>query len=268
MLPARLNLLLPTYVPEARAFFDRAGNLSAQDRKNYGALIRGLILDGVWSKFDALYILAAPDTTTALLNLVQNTFNLTANGSPTFTAYQGYVATETASPTDYLDTGFVPSTAGGNYTLNDAHYSYWSNTDNTATAAQWSIGTNITPGPPNAFARSIAKHTDGKAYLRINDNGESAGVATATSNGFYTAVRTGSSAQKGYKNASDLSITSVASGVLSSFSFFLLANNNAGTAAQGSNRQLSQASIGASLTQTQVTALYNRIGTFRTAVGL
>jgi hypothetical protein len=112
---------------ESTAFLTRATNVTLlADKQAYDALITGLVNDGLWSKLDLLYVWAAVDRTTALLNLKSASNPCAEHGTVNFTAYQGYTGD---TSTFYLDTGFNPSAGGhqwaatsasmGAYILND-----------------------------------------------------------------------------------------------------------------------------------------------------
>jgi hypothetical protein len=53
-------------------------------------LLNRLDADGVTPKLDILRVYATKNSTTALLNLISNSFNGTAHGSLTFTADSGF----------------------------------------------------------------------------------------------------------------------------------------------------------------------------------
>lgn len=81
---------------------------------------------GVWSKLDALYIMAAHDSRAARRNWIADAYNLTPTSSPTFTADQGYAGD---GSTSYLSTGFNPATAvSPKFVQNSAHLAAWSRT--------------------------------------------------------------------------------------------------------------------------------------------
>src|SRR5258706_10799563 len=108
----------------ASAFLARTSGLDSTHITAYTNLLNGLDTDGLTSKLDMLHVYATQDSTTALLNLVSSSFTGTANGSPTFTADRGFTGTASSS-TIYIDTGFNPSTAGGQYAQDAAHLSAW-----------------------------------------------------------------------------------------------------------------------------------------------
>ncbi len=59
----------------AAPFLARTSGLDGTHTTAYTNLICGLIADGVWQKLDMLHIYATQNSTTALLNLVQNAYN-------------------------------------------------------------------------------------------------------------------------------------------------------------------------------------------------
>jgi hypothetical protein len=78
----------------------------------YDAAICYLAAAGTLQKLDALYRLAAPNQPASLLNLAQNKYNITISGGCLYGPDAGWMGD---AATCYADTGFNPSTAGGNY---------------------------------------------------------------------------------------------------------------------------------------------------------
>ena len=243
----------------------------------YRNLINGLVSDGLISgatpKLDALYFFATntvtgSNTALALMSLVSSTFNATVSGVPTFTADQGYASTDNAS-NKALNSNFNPSTAGGHYTQNSAHVSEWANNNVTAVSGGIAIGCSTASGTQTAI---FPKYSNGNAYWRINDAlPGSGGIAMASSIGHSLANRSsasGTTSSQGYKNAVDQGVTAVSSGALTNQPIGICANSASSSFGSSSACQISCASIGGSLTPAQVTALYNRLATARTAVGL
>jgi hypothetical protein len=245
---------------EAAAFLARTTGLDATHTNAYTALINGLAADGLWSKFDALYVFATQDSATALLNLVSTNFSATtAGGTLTFTADRGFTA---GAGNGTLTTGFNPTTAPSpNFVQNSAHASAWSVTDpgTSAIAIFGGIGgieTDIYP-----------KYTDNNAYFRANSS-NIAGVAVADPIGHYVANRSSSSAVQGYKNGSSiLSNGSATSGAPANRTFTFGAIGTGGGVGPCPN-QIAAASIGSSLSSTDATNFYNRLRTYMTAVGV
>src|SRR5229473_4702071 len=111
---------------QATTFLARTSGLSGTETTAYTNLICGLVTDGIitgtlsgatgcGTVLDGLYIFATNTTTTANLNLCGTSFGLTTSAAPSFTADRGYTGNGT---TQFLDTGFIPSAAGGATTLN------------------------------------------------------------------------------------------------------------------------------------------------------
>src|SRR2546423_12896093 len=99
-------------------FIARTSGLDATHLTAYAALLDGLTTDGFFdgagnsTLLDALYIYATVNRTTALLNLVKNAFSCIENGTVSFSADRGYTGDGSSF---YLNTQFVPSSAGGNF---------------------------------------------------------------------------------------------------------------------------------------------------------
>ena len=119
-----------TYDAATLAFFARLANVptNAQARR-YDKLI--CALQPIWSLIDGLYVFAAEDQNAALTNLIGATYDLTAVGSPAFTAGFGIAPTVLG---DHLDTGCNPTTVSGlNYQQNSCHSFVWSRSQKFAT---------------------------------------------------------------------------------------------------------------------------------------
>src|SRR6266404_3514163 len=76
---------VPGSCAQSTAFLARTSGLDTTHTNAYNSLICGLVTNGVFSKFDFLYIYATQNSTTALLNLISTSFNSTVHGAPTFT---------------------------------------------------------------------------------------------------------------------------------------------------------------------------------------
>ncbi|WP_417310548.1 hypothetical protein [Devosia sp.] len=128
--------------PQASALFARFSAAPDPARQQaIGALIEALVDGGVWSKLDALYVLAAHDGQAALRNWVADQYNLSEVAAPDFLADRGYSGD---GATSYLSC----NTAGGldRFTRNDCHMGIWSlsNLLNAGSASQECGNTNCT----------------------------------------------------------------------------------------------------------------------------
>lgn len=257
--------------PDTTNFLTRANAITTLDGTHtsaYKALINGLNSDfgnSLSTKLDFLYIFCTQSTGVAVLNLVSSSFTASLVGAPAFVADQGYTGVN-ASASVHIDTTFNASTAGGQFSQNKAHIGIWCNTV-TTNNANIAVGVSTTSGTSCAI---FPQFTDGKAYYRINDPPTGSGGTTVTNTqGYYVANRSGAAVQQGYKNAVDQSIVSVSSSTLSNGTMAILSNHVVGGAfGNGIGVQCSISHGGGSLSSTDVSNLYSRLGTFRTTVGL
>lgn len=89
-----------------------------QRKKILNDFILALKSNGFWTKLDVLYLFASHDPVFALVNLVNPTsFVATAVNNPTFISNRGFTGNGVDA---YINTGFNPFVASGNYSLNDA----------------------------------------------------------------------------------------------------------------------------------------------------
>jgi Bacterial Ig-like domain len=252
---------------EYDAFIARTSGLDATHLAAYQGLIDGLVADGVWSKFDVLYVFATQDSTTALLNLISSSFNATANGAPTFTTDRGYTGVDSSS-TVFLDTGFNPVTASSpKFTQNNGHVSTWNNTNVLAGSAG---GRTVGLGDVGLTTRTLInpRYSDNNAYFRLNSSTATAGVANTDSRGHYVATRDSSTTLKGYISKVDQSAPSDTSAAPFNGTFHVLGSRLGTAGSFGAGIQVASASIGSHLSATDVTNFHDRLRTYLTAVGV
>lgn len=248
---------------EASAFLARTSGLDTTHRNAYIALIDGLVADGVWSKLDMLHVYATQDTVTAQLNLISTSYPATLHGSPAFTADRGYQGVD-ASTTVWIGTGFTPSSVSSpKFVLNSAHISAWSVT-NAAGTTNGPIGAQPAS---TGHATIFPKYNDNvTTYMRLNSTGLlSASISNAS--GHFIANRSASGALQSYRNGGSIATSSDASTSVPNAEVFTLSVNTS-SGPLGSPHQVAMASIGSSLSSTDVTNFYNRLRTFMTVVGV
>lgn len=242
-------------------FLARANGITlTADKTNYDTLICGLNTDGVLAKLDALYIFAAPDATTARLNLVQNAFNASEVGSVTFSQYHGFTGN---GSTGYEDTGFNPFLAAGHFSQNNGMIGAYVLSSRTTSQAWREIGAEgvnfsfLVPTLSGNFTYGVNTVTPANP---VNSNAQ----------GSWAAFRTSSSAITLYKNGVQFDAQAAnTSGSVDNDNIFVLASDLGGGAPGGfSQDQLSSAIIGGGLTSTDVANLQSRLNTFMTAYGI
>ena len=163
-------------------------------------------------------------------------FQISKVNTPTFTANEGFDFNGT---TQYLNTTWIPSTNGVNYTLNNA--SYGCHVNDNVTSGGLNSGVDMGSGTTYLISRNSA----GELRTRLND-AVNLNSTNASSIGFYQAQRISSSSRSNFKNG--ISVTAAAASVsLTSDSFFIGAQNSAGTPAAFSSREISMAFAGSSM---------------------
>jgi hypothetical protein len=238
------------------------GSVSAGRLSLVNTLIAGLKTDGIWTKLDRLWLFAAENSQSALRDLVAASA-ATAVNSPTFAADDGFTGD---GATSYVDTNYNPTVSGTNYVLDSAHIGVWNNTVDTT-------DTSCTVGAVGGSFNEIFivyGNEGNKTAITINNGGPTFTLTTVVevSTGFWQANRSGASATQIYRNGASVGSGTVASSQLCNAEFYACALNNDGTPALFSVNQVAAASFGGSLNTTESDALYDRLQTYMTAVGL
>ena len=91
-------------------------------------MVNSMVTEGVWAKLDIFYVLANNVQSSALINWKNpGAFTATEVDAPVFTAYEGYTGSSGA-PNKYLTTGFTPSIHGTVIAQNSACVGVYSRT--------------------------------------------------------------------------------------------------------------------------------------------
>lgn len=251
------------YLPETQALIARFTTPPTTARAILiNALIGSLITAGVWTKLDALYVMAQYDAQAARQNWIQNLYNATAVASPTFTTDRGYAGNGSSS---YLTTGLNPGDGGTyKYLRNSANLGVYSRTN----AADSSVDLGMrTSGTLSQSLLLLRNAVPGNLIYRVNLDAASPGVLVPTSVGHSVGVRSGASAAAAYKDAVPVATDGTASAALASFEFYIGALNSAGSPVSFSTRQNAVVHIGGSLSAGEVASLYTALNTYLVAVG-
>lgn len=233
---------------------DGGQNSSAVD-----GLICGLVTDSTYSLFDALWVFATNSTANANLNWIQNSFNLTQVGTVTFAANAGYTSN---GSTGYFTTGYNPSTAGGQFTLNSASFGLCDLTSRASANGNLLGFAVATPGISielyNGSALGIFSLNDASFANGTISNAQASWIVS----------RTASSGWVAYKNGtSSITAGSATSTSIPNLPWFLLTYNSAGSPGTPITDQVGYAFAASGLNATQVTNIYNRLHTYMAAVG-
>lgn len=228
------------------------------------ALIAGLKADGVWPLLDRLYILAAENTQSALIDLKAVDPAAVTSGAAAiiFTPDRGY---ECTAGDDFIDTTFNPTVGTNQFTLNSASLFVYDRTSGSGSGAMQMGARVVSPG---VYLSEISLCDSGTTCLmRVND--ASGGAANANVQGFWVVSRTDSTTLVHYKNGSvfNASPSAATSAGVPNCSFYICNCNNDGSPLGGADDQIAAAGMGGGLTAGQVAALTTRIETYMDAVG-
>lgn len=253
-----------TYTAEAVALFARMTTPPTSTRAGLiNTCIASLISGGVWAKLDALWVQAAADSQAAKLNWISSSFTLSAVNSPTFTTDRGYAGN---GSTSYLNTNFIPSSDGVNFTQDNASMFCWLNAGTDTADGSASI-----MGAFDGTQGSYLYPRNGTDALqaRFNDGTTSAfgGLTVSTRYGLTLVQRTSSTSKIAYRNTIAATAVTVTSIGRPTRSVFLSGRNSSGTPAGLQNNRFAAAGLGASLSGAEQTALFNALNTYLTAIG-
>ncbi len=213
---------------------------------------------GIWTMLDRLWLLAAENSTAALVDLVTRTA-ATAVNSPTFTIDRDYTFD---GATNYIDMNFTPSVNSTVMTASDLGLWLYERTN--INSGGFSGGAN-TSNPPRV-ALYIRGNNGGNMAAVANGGGN---VAITTSAGFLgttLSVTTNTAWQNGASLGTPAGEVQGAS--LPAHSLYIGCFNNAGTASNFSTRSIGVAVAGkGSLSVGQQTSFYNAIQSYMTSVG-
>ena len=251
---------------QSLAWFNRIGTgplygLSATERNAYDTMITGLVSDGVWSLLDALYIFATNNATNANYNLISTSYGITPVNSPSFAPDVGYTGNGSSS---YLNTGYLSST-GPQWGANSCHLSVFAQ-NNVAQGTEVAIGCDA-----GTYAYIQPYVSGGNFYYDLNAGSfPNAANPMGGTKGAWVVSRTGGSAEAAYYNGNSTAFISsaVGSSAPPAQAIYIGALNNAGTASNWSTLQISAASMGAALTNTQSVNLMSRVNTYLNALGV
>ena len=245
-----MDAVTPTGCAEATAYLARAPGETTH-AADLTTLICGLVTDGVWPKLDALYVLAQQNQSDALLNLVGTKYTLVDNGllkSTPFTSYVGFGPFTSSG----MGTSLIATDSGLNYTLNSASLGLWTYSvqpfeNNSLVNAYTSSALYLKlTGPPSGFVARI----NGNAY---------ANEPTTITKGLFAAERRDAANIYLCQNGSVSNPIAAVSDGLNGYPFLIGSDDP---------NVFSAAFIGASLGSAGQLALYNRLRTYLSAVGV
>lgn len=222
-------------------------------------LVVWLVNKGIWPKLDLFFVLATNGSADfSRLNWINPLlYELTAVNSPAFASNQGWTGNATDS---YLDTGWIPSVNGVNYTLNDASFGCKINSGS-ASAAYVEMGCAVAGNTTSAY---IHGRVSGTVGVRANDN-FTRQTAVASPVAFWHVIREHLTSKLLYQNGSLLQSTGDNTTGLPNASLTLCCLNVGGTKQSFSNRQLSMAFAGSKMIA-EASDLYTGWNTYQSSL--
>lgn len=225
------------------------------------ALKSGLSITNLSDAFDIAYVIGGETQESSYRNLVKRLHDITAVGSPTWTALEGH----TGATGKYLDTNYNPSTQGSKYTLNNCSLGVYSRTD--ANGLYSDIGSRTSTSDYTV----ILSRYSGASVMRLhNPVNPSVTDAEADSLGMSIACRNAASQTGlfGYHNKTSLTIINSGNTTnIPNCNIFIGARNNNGTPEQESIRQLSFAFAGRYFSEAEVGVIVDAFEAYMDANG-
>jgi hypothetical protein len=151
---------------------------SAAQQIKQNKLVLDLKAAGVWSKLDTFAVFATDGNNNFALIDWKRLSQYTAINSPTFTTNEGFTGNGTSS---YIDTNFIPSTNGVNFTLNNASRMAWVSGTSTNTIIDGNGGQN------NSFMNKSNSNSQ-----RFNSSSNLSAIADNSPDGYRLYNRTSS----------------------------------------------------------------------------
>lgn len=251
-----------TYDSDASTYLYRMYKISQQYADLVNNFITGCKADGNWTKIAMLYMFCVDGHfRNALVDMKTPTRVATNNGSVPWNAGRGFAPTGATGKS--IRTAFNWTTDGGaaGITQNSLFHGVYLLTN--SNTARTSAGAYETGGTKDC---SLApKWSDNNAYIGTAGNG-SVVKANSRSDGFIMGLRTASNANELFRQNVSLGTSTLASQGLPNFEDYVCAVNNNGAAGSYDSRENAMRIIG--LGTIDRTALYNRINTFMTGMGI
>ncbi|MBC40384.1 MAG: hypothetical protein CMH91_15155 [Oceanicaulis sp.] len=247
---------------DALAIIDAMSTEPSAARKSLiSSLVEGLKTDGIWSKLDRLWVMAAHAAQAGGLDWKNPSTSgnaLTAVNSPTFTTDQGYTGDGLSS---YLNTNYAPSVDGVSALQDSVSAGVWVRA--TGASSTYLGVTDRTADPEHAIR---IQDNLGTNQARVNDLTFVSYSTSAAANQLLTVNRSSSTTTQLYTNGSSDGSGTATSISIPDIDLYLLAQNFDGAPNGYTAGQISIAFIGGSLTSTEHANLYSRLNTYMTGL--
>lgn len=258
-----MGTFTPYDTAAASYFAAQSTRESVSFRSAVNTFISGLKTDSLWNILDGGNILACSTVANAFVDFKVPSRIATRAGSPTHTFAAGVGFTGSgaaaANQTDYIETGFIPFSANGNFVQDSAQISVYSRTSGQGAGADiGGVGTA-------ASFRYRTRHTSDSVFGNANASGANVTLAASVldGSGFFIVSRTGPTTTTTYRNgvAIGTSVTASTGNLDVPIRYLQMQSSGAST------KQLSFGSYGGGLDATQAANLNTRVTTLLTALG-
>lgn len=244
--------------PDYLAFYNRViaagGSLTTTEQTATEQLVKDLKSYSIWSKMKAIYPMVGASAAACAQNLKSSSFTGTFTASGITYANTGVTGNGSSG---YMNTSIVPNT---HLSLNSVHISAYVR-NNTATGG--AIGCS-----DDSLANGLymnMRFTNNVHYTRMNSN-SGGGQSNTAAAGFWVASRISSTNFKVFKSNTTFATETISSAGLSTKQMYVLAMNLSNFGIEYSNREISLASIGDGLTDTEASNFYTAVQAFQTTL--
>jgi PKD repeat protein len=247
---------------DAEAFFARViaagGSLTSTEEGAITALVLQMKADNIWNSMKAIYPMVGASAAACAQNLKSSSFTLSFSGGFTFNS-NGVTGNGTNA---FANTGLIPSASLTNNSLN---VSVYSRTNGALSSTEIGCSTSSFLPIIGLSAQNILNQILFDGY---DFTGNRMSAANTDGRGLFHGNITSSTSQKIFKNGV-LQATNTTTQTQSQPSvqpLYLFARNDSGVAANYSSRNLSLATIGDGLTDTQASDFYTAVQAFNTSL--
>lgn len=242
---------------QARTSGQDATHLAAYDALICGLVSQASTISGtLFSRLDALWMVRGADSTVIRLNLIQNAFNLTSNGSITFVANAGVISD---GSTGYYSTGYNPTAVGGQFSQDSASIM-------ACTSATLPVTTEFSIGSNDGTESTFLAAAGGVMVASVNTNAAFFSSLSGAA-GLYHAVRDGASSQVIYVNGSSAGTSVGSSSGNINATLNLLARNGNGMPDFFTTTQYIMFAAGAAFSATDAANFRTLVAAYMAAIG-
>lgn len=234
------------------------GTVSPTEQTNVNNLVTCLKTNNLFSLADRDWLFAAENQQQADIDIIHDAA-LTIHGTESFATSTGYTGN---SSTGYLNTNFVPATAGGNYATTSASFGVYVLTSRAGTSGIFDIGMSGYSSPGYFDDLNPLLNSSHQSALSINGYSNFPGGATS-SQGQFIVTATSSASEGFYRNGTLLQWYAGALTGLADYSFTIGGSYNA-----FSTDQIAEAFIAGGMNATQTSEWSMCHNTYMTAMGV